>query len=135
VFPSFEASSKIEDTNHILVVPFSGFGNRICITAGARRRMMTTQGTAQRTEGEGRAPEHTHVAETHGHDHYHVSHHHRSGVEAVAGDFEHRTYWHTHDHNHTTLTHSHDYSEADENQHHAREAHVHDHAAPAQSPA
>ena len=29
---------------------------------------MTTQGTAQRTEGEGRAPEHTHAAETHGHD-------------------------------------------------------------------
>ena len=88
--------------------------------------------TAQRTEGEGREPTHTHPAVTHSHDQYHVTHHHTGG----AGDsLEHRVYWHTHPHNHNELTHSHDYDRDDEEQHHGREAHVHDHAAPTQSPA
>ena len=33
----------------------------------------------QRTEGEGKEPEHTHLATEHGHDHWHVSHHHTGG--------------------------------------------------------
>ena len=86
----------------------------------------------QRTEGEGRAPEHTHPATVHSHDHWHVSHHHQGGL---GDDFEHRASWHTHAHNHSELTHSHDYSREDEERDHAKEAHVHDHAAPTESPA
>ena len=88
--------------------------------------------TTQRTEGQGDQPEHTHPARMHGHDHYHVSHHHVGGLMT---EWEHRTYWHTHDHNHNALTHSHDYGQADEEREHGKEAHVHDHAAPTQSPA
>ncbi len=88
--------------------------------------------TAQRTEGRGDQPEHTHPAEQHSHDHYHVSHHHKGGL---LGEWDHRTYWHTHMHNHNELTHSHDFSEADEEAQHGKESHVHDHAAPASSPA
>jgi hypothetical protein len=83
----------------------------------------------QRVEGQGAAPEHTHPAVTHSHNHWHVSHH----VEAD-GSVEHRTYWHTHLHNHGELTHSHDYSQADEERDHAKEAHIHDHTAPTASP-
>ena len=86
--------------------------------------------TEQRTEGQGREPEHTHPATVHRHDHWHVSHH-----VTDDGRVEHRTYWHTHEHNHTELTHSHDYSQEEEERHHGREAHVHDHAAPTESPA
>lgn len=77
----------------------------------------------QRTEGEGREPEHTH-------DHWHVSHH-----VTEAGAVKHRLSWHTHEPNHTELTHSHDYRQEDEERHHAKEAHIHDHAAPMESPA
>lgn len=94
---------------------------------------MTTQGTYQRTDGAGREPEHVHNAVVHTHDHYHVSHHHRSGVGATVGDFEHRSFWHTHEHNHNALLHSHDYSRDEEGEH-AKEAHIHDHADPAESP-
>lgn len=79
----------------------------------------------QFTEGEGRAPEHTHPAVTHEHDHWHITHH-----VSDNGQVEHRVYWHTHPHNHNELTHSHDYSVQQEEEHHAREAHIHDHAAP-----
>jgi len=96
---------------------------------------MTTPRAQQYTEGQGREPEHTHPPVVHTHDHYHVSHHHRSGVGAVAGEWEHRTYWHTHEHNHAPLTHSHDYGQQDEEAEHAKEAHIHDHLAPATSPA
>ena len=41
----------------------------------------------QRTEGEGKQPEHTHPARTHNHDHNHVSHHHKGGM---LGEWEHR---------------------------------------------
>jgi hypothetical protein len=74
--------------------------------------------TPQRTEGEGKEPEHTHPAQTHSHDHYHVSHHHAGGIM----EWQHRTYWHTHEHNHAELTHSHDYSRDEEEQHHEKEA-------------
>lgn len=84
----------------------------------------------QRVEGQGTAPEHSHPAVTHSHDHWHVSHH----VEDD-GRVEHRTSWHTHPHNHGELTHSHDHSQEDEERHHAKEAHIHDHAAPTESPA
>jgi hypothetical protein len=92
---------------------------------------MTTQ-TSQTTEGQGKSPQHTHLAGTRTHDHYHVSHHHKGGVAGITGDFEHRTYWHTHEHNHGELTHSHDYSQDNEETEHAKEAHVHDHTAPVQ---
>lgn len=85
------------------------------------------QRTMQRTEGQGAAGEHTHRAELHTHDHYHVSHHHAGGL---LSEWEHRTFWHTHDHNHNDLVHSHDYSEEDEREMHAKEAHIHDHSAP-----
>lgn len=91
---------------------------------------MTTPQIEQIVEGEGREPHHTHPAVVHSHDHYHVSHHHRSGMAGVVGEFEHRAYWHTHIHDHAQLTHSHDYNHADEEEHHGREAHIHDHAAP-----
>ena len=41
---------------------------------------MAMQSTTQRTEGEGTQPEHTHGAQVHSHDHYHVTHHHRGAV-------------------------------------------------------
>jgi len=91
-----------------------------------------TQQTKQHTEGTGVQPEHTHNAEVHSHDHYHVSHHHTG---ELVPEFEHRTYWHTHDHNHNPLTHGHNYSREDEAVYHGKEAHIHDHAAPAESPA
>ena len=86
----------------------------------------------QRTEGEGKEPEHTHPATAHSHDPWHVSHHHTGGL---GDDYEHRSSWHTHAHNHAPLTHSHDYSREDEERDHAKEAHVHDHTAPTESPA
>lgn len=86
----------------------------------------------QRTEGQGTEPTHTHEPLTHVHDHYHVSHHHKSGM---LGEWDHRTYWHTHDHNHSLMTHSHDYKRDDEEEGHDKEAHIHDHAAPTESPA
>jgi hypothetical protein len=69
----------------------------------------------------------------HTHDHYHVTHHHVSGVAGALAEFEHRAYWHTHEHNHTELTHSHDYDQVSEGTDHAKEAHIHDHAAPTHS--
>jgi hypothetical protein len=86
----------------------------------------------QRYEGDGKEPEHTHPATEHGHDHWHVSHHHKGGL---GDDFEHRASWHTHIHNHAPLTHSHDYSREDEERDHTKEAHIHDHTAPTESPA
>lgn len=92
-----------------------------------------TQGTQQYTENRnGEQAQHTHLAGTHTHDHYHVSHHHKGGM---LSEWEHRTYWHTHEHNHNELTHAHDFSQTDEEAQHAKEGHVHDHAAPNQSPA
>jgi len=79
----------------------------------------------QHTEGQGRAPEHTHPAVTHEHDHWHISHH-----VTDDGQVEHRVSWHTHPHNHAELTHSHDYAQEGEERDHAKEAHIHDHTAP-----
>ena len=45
-------------------------------------------GPPQRTEGEGKQPEHTHPARMHSHDHYHVSHHHTNNL---LNAWEHRT--------------------------------------------
>lgn len=49
---------------------------------------ISTGGVPQRTEGEGKQPEHTHPARTHMHDHYHVSHHHSNNP---LNQWEHRT--------------------------------------------
>jgi hypothetical protein len=75
---------------------------------------------------------HAHRELVHGHDHYHVSHHHRDGM--LLGEWEHRTSWHAHEHNHSALLHAHEYSVDDEEREHDHEAHLHDHAAPAESP-
>ncbi len=88
---------------------------------------------AQRIEGQGNAPEHTHLAIMHAHDHYHVTHHHKSGI--IGEGWDHRTFWHTHEHNHNELAHTHDFAHEDEIAEHGKESHTHDHAAPTQSPA
>lgn len=88
--------------------------------------------TMQRTEGEGKVPEHTHEALVHIHDHYHIAHFQSGGI---LGEWAHRSFWHTHEHNHNVLVHSHDYEREEEDAHHGREAHVHDHASPTRSPA
>jgi hypothetical protein len=91
---------------------------------GPQVGMTQSSGTSQFTEGQGKQPEHTQAPQTHTHDHYHVSHHHRGGP---ISDWDHRTYWHTHEHAHNALTHGHDYNQQDEERDHAKEAHVHDH--------
>ncbi len=89
---------------------------------------MDTGDVQQRTVGsEAREQEHTHPAETHGHDHYHVSHHHTGGP---LGEFEHRSHYHSHEHNHAPLVHGHDMSPEDESADHAATAHIHDHEDP-----
>ena len=86
----------------------------------------------QWVHGDGKEPEHAHPAQVHSHDHYHITHHHKSGV---MGEWDHKTSWHSHEHNHAPLRHSHDGSYEDEVADHDREAHIHDHTAPAESPA
>ena len=120
---------------YILVCGRSGGSTYSSLDVITRRRKQKGPAamTAQYIEGEGKAPSHVHAASVHTHDHYHVSHHHKSGLAALGDDFEHRAYWHTHEHNHAELTHSHDYSQADEDQHHAKEAHIHDHGHPTET--
>jgi Cd2+/Zn2+-exporting ATPase len=66
---------------------------------------------------------------THTHDHYHVSHHHKSGE--VFGSFEHRAHYHSHEHNHAGLDHAHEGRDEDtERREHDETAHVHDHENP-----
>jgi hypothetical protein len=82
----------------------------------------------QTTVGEeAKAQEHVHPAETHTHDHYHVSHHHTGGL---LGEFEHRARYHSHEHNHAAVVHGHDTDPEHEAADHARTAHVHDHGDP-----
>ena len=63
----------------------------------------------QRTGGQGNAPEHTHSARVHSHDHDHVSPHctHHAGGPGPL-EWQRPTSGHTHAHNHGALTHSHD---------------------------
>jgi hypothetical protein len=82
---------------------------------------MTTESVHQTVEGTGDAGTHTHPDQLHDHDHYHVTHHHRSGISEALGEFEHRASWHTHEHSHAALTHSHDFREADEIEHHGKD--------------
>jgi hypothetical protein len=71
---------------------------------------------------------HSHDAELHAHDHYHVSHHHTGGP---LGEFEHRAQTHSHEHNHAPLMHAHErYDTQKESEEHAGTAHVHDHNSP-----
>jgi len=75
-----------------------------------------------------KAKVHEHVAEVHAHDHWHVTHHHKSGP---MGEFEHRSSYHQHEHNHAALVHAHDdRSEDEERSEHDSQAHMHDHNAP-----
>lgn len=76
--------------------------------------------------------EHMHPAITHTHDHYHVSHHHKSGE--LLGVFEHRSHYHSHEHNHARLVHAHSGHDVnDERNEHDEMAHTHDHTHPARS--
>ena len=89
---------------------------------------MQDPATQQTTVGEEAGEqEHTHPAEVHGHDHYHVTHHHSGGL---LDEFEHRAHYHSHEHNHAPLTHGHEHDAENEAEDHAKEAHVHDHEAP-----
>ncbi len=92
---------------------------------------MTHEGTGaggQTTVGrEANEQEHLHPAQVHGHDHYHVTHHHTGGP---LGEFEHRAHYHSHEHNHAPLLHGHDHDPAKEDEDHDEEAHVHDHNEP-----
>ena len=75
--------------------------------------------------------EHHHDALVHTHDHYHVTHVHRSDA-APGQEFEHRAQYHVHEHNHAEYVHGHAYPEAAEGFEHAKIGHVHDHGAPAE---
>lgn len=95
--------------------------------------------TAKRLEYEARKRahiiefvEHSHEATTHIHQHYHVTHNHREGLEEVLGEWEHLTARHDHDHNHSAITHSHA-AHLNAEHEHLGEAHLHDHAHPATS--
>lgn len=73
--------------------------------------------------------EHIHAALTHMHDHYHVSHHHKTGQ--VAGVFDHRSHHHIHEHNHAAIDHAHKDRDAEnELREHNEMAHTHDHERP-----
>jgi hypothetical protein len=76
---------------------------------------------------EAKEQEHVHEAIVHGHDHYHVSHHHTGGP---LGEFEHRARYHAHQHDHGQLVHGHKHDPEQEEQDHGKEAHVHDHTNP-----
>jgi hypothetical protein len=73
--------------------------------------------------------EHAHEAIVHTHDHYHVTHVHRSDAEP-GQEFEHRAHYHVHEHDHAPYVHAHAYPTSDEGIEHAKTAHIHDHAAP-----
>jgi hypothetical protein len=76
--------------------------------------------------------EHSHEALTHIHDHYHITHNKREGLDEVMGEWEHLTAHHDHAHNHPALKHSHAPHENAEHEH-LGEAHVHDHEHPTES--
>ena len=76
--------------------------------------------------------EHSHEVLTHEHDHYHVTHNRREGLDEVLGEWEHLTARHLHSHNHLPITHSHAPHENAEHEH-LGEAHIHDHEHPASS--
>lgn len=91
---------------------------------------MTQGSTPQATSGvEALTQEHQHDALVHTHDHYHVSHVHRSDAEP-GDEFRHRAHYHVHEHNHAPYVHGHAYPVADEGIEHAKIAHVHDHDEP-----
>ena len=85
--------------------------------------------TSSRQEVVGdKAKTHEHAGEVHVHDHWHVTHHHKSGP---MGEFEHRSSYHQHEHNHAALVHAHDGRTVDaEKKEHDSQAHSHDHDAP-----
>src|SRR6266850_1266764 len=59
--------------------------------------------TRQEVVGD-KAKSHEHKGELHAHDHWHVTHHHKSGP---LGEFEHRSSYHQHEHNHAAIVHAH----------------------------
>src|SRR5437762_712629 len=74
---------------------------------GMQMRTDTEQGVI----GEDIEHEHVHAALTHMHDHWHVSHEHKTGP--VAGVFDHRSHHHIHEHNHAAIDHAHQDRKAD----------------------
>lgn len=94
---------------------------------------MAERPVPQATVGtEALAQEHQHDAIVHTHDHYHVSHVHRSDAEPGA-EFEHRAHYHVHEHDHAPYVHGHAYPVSEEGIEHAKIAHDHDHKTPADS--
>jgi hypothetical protein len=76
---------------------------------------------------------HGHPAVTHTHDHYHVSHQHKSGE--MLGSFEHKATYHSHEHNHNAILHAHSGRDPETETHeHAQMAHTHDHEHPTGHP-
>lgn len=85
----------------------------------------------QTVDGSGREATHSHPAEVHTHDHYHVSLVHQGSAN---DGWSHETTWHTHEHNHSATAHGHDFARAEEDLKHDKRAHIHDHKSPASSP-
>jgi hypothetical protein len=87
-------------------------------------RLETEQGVIGDTEHE-----HIHPPVQHMHDHYHVSHHHKSGE--IGGVFDHRSHYHIHEHNHAAIDHAHKGRDPEtELKEHDEMAHIHDHEKP-----
>jgi hypothetical protein len=94
-------------------------------TGGNEMRAETEQGVI----GDDIEHEHIHTALTHMHDHWHVSHEHKTGQ--IAGVFDHRSHHHIHEHNHAAIDHAHEGRDAEsELRKHNEMAHTHDHERP-----
>jgi hypothetical protein len=76
--------------------------------------------------------EHGHDPIGHAHEHPHVTHNRREGLDELVGEWEHLTGLHVHEHNHAPITHSHLPHENAEHEH-LGEAHIHDHSHPSVS--
>ncbi len=84
--------------------------------------------TEQGVIGDG-AHEHVHAPVIHMHDHYHVSHHHKSGE--IGGVFDDRSHYHIHEHDHAAIDHAHKGRDPEtELREHDEMAHTHDHERP-----
>jgi hypothetical protein len=75
---------------------------------------------------------HSHEGTVHSHQHPHVTHNRREGMDEVIGEWEHLTSLHGHEHNHSALDHRH-LPHEDAAHEHLGEAHIHDHSHPTAS--
>ena len=133
-WPAYDAAAAAEDLMTIVVQVNGKVRDRLQLpvgTAEAEVKAAALASESVRRNMEGKEPRHTHPAQVHNHEHFHVSHHHRGGP---LSEWEHRKSWHTHEHNHAELTHSHDDDREEEDSQHGRLAHTHDHAMPNEPP-